>query len=338
MDGLTHPEVMKLASLGNQGVQASHCSRDLVRSLGPAFEDLAAVSYLSVPVQGHREVQPQDIQMEVQFPHGDPEFLEPQRPVRPCLCTSSSTLEGGLPLQVCTPQATQLRDVQTRLGGPGWESQSFGDSIAIASSIERLCQAAHVARPVIAQRISFSFRSFCCLTGRPLECANGRGRFGGQTAGGHPKASPRPRQTLYSAGHWEISKVLAGVAFVEMQSQDPQSAFQGLCRGHPRWSAAVCDPNPPRPFARCRAGQRNKQGLMHDPFTAWLTRNAQTCYQLADLPPSNPHPNFQKVNSELDLRLNLDGVWLEFPYSGSVSRCAANAEFRIEFRIVIASR
>ena len=69
MDGLTHPEVMKLASLGNQGVQASHCSRDLVRSLGPAFEDLPAVSYLSVPVQGHREVQPQDIQMEVQFPH-----------------------------------------------------------------------------------------------------------------------------------------------------------------------------------------------------------------------------------------------------------------------------
>ena len=29
-------------------------------------------------------------------------------------------------------------------------------------------------------------------------CANGRGRFGGQTAGGHPKASPRPRQPLFA--------------------------------------------------------------------------------------------------------------------------------------------
>ena len=30
-----------------------------------------------------------------------------------------------------------------------------------------------------------------------LECANGRGRFGG-TAGGHPKACPRPRQPLFA--------------------------------------------------------------------------------------------------------------------------------------------
>ena len=46
--------------------------------------------------------------------------------------------------------------------------------------------------------------------------------------------------------------MLAGLAFCEMPSQHPQSAFQGSS-GVPRGgSAAVCDPNPPRPFARYR--------------------------------------------------------------------------------------
>ena len=46
--------------------------------------------------------------------------------------------------------------------------------------------------------------------------------------------------------------MLAGLAFCEMLSQYPRSAFQGLLRGSPEGSAAVCDPNPPRPFARYR--------------------------------------------------------------------------------------
>ena len=66
-DGLTHPEVMKLASLGNQGVQSSHCSRDLVRSLAPAFSELPPVSYVTVPVQGHQD--PLDLPLECQYPH-----------------------------------------------------------------------------------------------------------------------------------------------------------------------------------------------------------------------------------------------------------------------------
>ena len=37
-----------------------------------------------------------------------------------------------------------------------------------------------------------------------------------------------------------------------MLSQYPQSAFQGVLRGALGGSAAVCDPNPPRPFARSR--------------------------------------------------------------------------------------
>ena len=38
-----------------------------------------------------------------------------------------------------------------------------------------------------------------------------------------------------------------------MLSQYPQSAFQGFCGDHQKGSAAVCDPNPPRPFARSRS-------------------------------------------------------------------------------------
>ena len=52
--------------------------------------------------------------------------------------------------------------------------------------------------------------------------------------------------------HGASSTVLAGLAFFEMLSQYPRSAFQGLCRDHQRGLAAVCDPNPPCPFARYR--------------------------------------------------------------------------------------
>ena len=44
--------------------------------------------------------------------------------------------------------------------------------------------------------------------------------------------------------------MLAGLVFREMLSQYPQSAFQGSPRM--AGSAAVCDPNPPCPFARSR--------------------------------------------------------------------------------------
>ena len=62
-----------------------------------------------------------------------------------------------------------------------------------------------------------------------------------------------PGSSSLQCRHWESSTVLAGLAFCEMLSQYPRSAFQGLCGGHQRGSAAVCDPNPPRPFARSRA-------------------------------------------------------------------------------------
>ena len=51
--------------------------------------------------------------------------------------------------------------------------------------------------------------------------------------------------------HWENSKVLAGCSFCELVSQCPQSSFLGFSGGCRGGSAAVCDPSPPRPFARC---------------------------------------------------------------------------------------
>ena len=56
------------------------------------------------------------------------------------------------------------------------------------------------------------------------------GRFGGQIAGGRPKGSPRPRQPLFAVP----AKVLAGLAFCEMQRQYPRSSFQRFCWGHER--------------------------------------------------------------------------------------------------------
>ena len=44
--------------------------------------------------------------------------------------------------------------------------------------------------------------------------------------------------------------MLAGLAFCEMPSQYPQSAFQWFSGGQGGGSAAACHPNPPRPFAR----------------------------------------------------------------------------------------
>ena len=42
-----------------------------------------------------------------------------------------------------------------------------------------------------------------------------------------------PGSPSVQCGHWESSKVLAGLAFCEMQSQYPQSAFQGFSARSP---------------------------------------------------------------------------------------------------------
>ena len=70
--------------------------------------------------------------------------------------------------------------------------------------------------------------------------------FGEQTAGGHPKgfltASP------CSPGIERARMCLQCEHFCQMLSQCPQSGFLHFVGR----SAAVCDPNPLRPFAQCR--------------------------------------------------------------------------------------
>ena len=81
--------------------------------------------------------------------------------------------------------------------------------------------------------------------GNSIMCS-GRGRFGGQTAGGHPDASPWPRWPLFAVPAWrelESACRLSCLAFCETQSL----LFQGLSGGggvssslRSKPSAAIC--------------------------------------------------------------------------------------------------
>ena len=68
-DGLEHDEVQKLAGLGNFGAQPSHVSRDLVRSLTGAFQQLPEVSLLRIPVRAAKLNEIVQLDLEVQYPH-----------------------------------------------------------------------------------------------------------------------------------------------------------------------------------------------------------------------------------------------------------------------------
>ena len=68
-DGLRHAEVQKLASLGSNGLQPSHCSRDLVRMLGPAFQQLPRMESVAIPVEDSRSGEQKQIMLDIQYPH-----------------------------------------------------------------------------------------------------------------------------------------------------------------------------------------------------------------------------------------------------------------------------
>ena len=68
-DGLHHPEIVKLAGLGSNGTQPSHCSRDLVRALGPAFKELPQISWVKLPVLDPKQNETVQLELEVMFPH-----------------------------------------------------------------------------------------------------------------------------------------------------------------------------------------------------------------------------------------------------------------------------
>ena len=63
--------------------------------------------------------------------------------------------------------------------------------------------------------------------------------------------------------------MLAGLAFYEMLSQHPWSAFQGSAGVTRGGSAAVCDPNPPRPFARYRFKRDFKLFFHNENWQGW---------------------------------------------------------------------
>ena len=61
---------------------------------------------------------------------------------------------------------------------------------------------------------------------------NGRGRFGGQTAGGHPKAFPRPRQPLFAVPALRELKSACSVSIL-LDAVTVPPAFHGVLRGSP---------------------------------------------------------------------------------------------------------
>ena len=96
-------------------------------------------------------------------------------------------------------------------------------------------------------------------------CQHPRQHFSGIPVSGSCTRSPGSKWTrrfcgtpLLGPGSASIErarKYLQGVSICEVLSQYPRSAFRGLCSGHQRRSAAVYDPNPPRPFVHCRETQ-----------------------------------------------------------------------------------
>ena len=77
-----------------------------------------------------------------------------------------------------------------------------------------------------------------------LYCANGRGRFGGQTAGRHPKASPRPRQPLFAVSALRELESACRVSILWDAVAVPTVCFSGALRGSPEGVSSSLRPKP----------------------------------------------------------------------------------------------
>ena len=75
---------------------------------------------------------------------------------------------------------------------------------------------------------------------------------GGQAAGGHPKAFPRPRQTPFAVPAFRELEIACRVSISWDAVTVPMVCFSGVLWGVTTGSTAVCDPNPPWPFAQYR--------------------------------------------------------------------------------------
>ena len=100
---------------------------------------------------------------------------------------------------------------------------------------------------VLTIMVQNAFRQYC---GDSL--VNGRGCLGGQSARGHPKAFPRLGLPLFAVPALRELESACRVSVFLRCCDSPTVCFSGLCEGPQLGSATVCDPNPPRPFARYR--------------------------------------------------------------------------------------
>ena len=110
-------------------------------------------------------------------------------------------------------------------------------------------------RPV-PHRISLTFLELhgvtpgCSSPTLVLYCVNGRGRSGGQA--GRATQKPLLGESSPPLQCWQMRELESAcrVSILSDALTVPTVAFQGFCGRHQRASAVVCDPNPPRPFAR----------------------------------------------------------------------------------------
>ena len=109
-----------------------------------------------------------------------------------------------------------------------------------------------------------------------LHCVSGRGRSGDRLPEGTQKPLLRPRQTPFAALALRELESACRVSIFWDAVTVPMVCFSGVLRGSPEGSAAVCDPNPSRPFARKKRNQKKalvflgSEG-MHKPYFVWLT-------------------------------------------------------------------
>ena len=88
------------------------------------------------------------------------------------------------------------------------------------------------------------------LSDKPLsatnqECANGRGRSGGQIARGHPKASPRPRQLPFLAPALRELESACRVSIFRDAVTVRTVCFSGALRRSPEGVSSSLRPKPP---------------------------------------------------------------------------------------------
>ena len=154
-------------------------------------------------------------------------------------------------------------------------------------------------------------------SGHYLQCVNGCGCFGGQTAGGHPQAFPRPRQPLFAVPALrELKGVWRGEHFVRCCHSAHSLLHKGFPGGRQGGLSSSCDPNPACPFARFRHYSRSGR--------SFLLTVSFFCSQLVFVAYGKLASSWSSLLT-VEIRLGLSCLWwkiglifyLQFPLSGN---------------------